>query len=225
MSIGLVLFDMDGVLFEGKNFWLDLHRAYGTEEEGLALANRYLTADYDSLAGLVAGRLWKGKPAAPYWDLVRSREYQPGVRELFARLHAQGLRSAIVSSGPYHLAERAQRDLGIDAIRANRLLFEGDRLSGEVEVQIRDHDKLFAGRALMDELGVSPQATAFIGDSDSDVALAEAVALPVSYDPKSDRLVEVCRHVLRHGELICLADLVLNFQRTSEESDEHDQLL
>jgi phosphoserine phosphatase len=208
MSLGLVLFDMDGVLFEGKNFWLDLHLAYGTEEEGLALASRYLETDYDSLAEAVAGKLWKGRPAAPYWSLVKERAYQPGVRELFATLRARGLRSAVVSSGPYHLAERARCELEIDAIRANRLLFDSDWLSGQVEVQVRDHEKLSAGRSLMAELGVPPEATAFVGESDSDVSLAETVALPIAYDPVSERLIKVCRHVLRYGELGRLPDLL-----------------
>ncbi len=208
MSLGLVLFDMDGVIFEGKNFWLDLHHAYGTVEEGLALAERYLGADYDTLAVQVAGRLWKGRPAAPYWDLVQRRAYQPGVREVFSYLHENGLLSGIVSSGPAHLADRAMRDLGLDAVRANRLLFDGDRLSGEVEVQVRDHGKLSVALSLMEELGVSSTATAYVGDSDSDVELAAAVALPVAYDTVSPRLRDVCQHVLNHGELPLLTNLL-----------------
>jgi HAD superfamily phosphoserine phosphatase-like hydrolase len=208
MSIGLVLFDMDGVIFEGKNFWLDLHREYGTAERGLSLSERYLAEDYDSLARAVVGKLWKGRSAAPYWDLVYGRAYQPGVQNVFAYLHKRSIRSAIVSSGPAHLAERAQRELGIDAVRANRLFFDGDRLSGEVEVQVRDSEKLWAGRCLMDELGVPPDATAFVGDSNSDVALAETVRLPVAYDSTSKRLVQACCQVLKHGELPQLINFI-----------------
>ena len=54
MTIELVIFDMDGVIFEGRNFWLDLHRRYSTEVEALELAERYLKSDYETLARITA---------------------------------------------------------------------------------------------------------------------------------------------------------------------------
>ena len=60
MAIDFVIFDMDGVLFEGHNFWLELHKKYGTEKLGLELANKYFTSDYDALAIQVARDLWRG---------------------------------------------------------------------------------------------------------------------------------------------------------------------
>ena len=30
----LICFDMDGVIFEHRNFWLELHKVFGTLEEG-----------------------------------------------------------------------------------------------------------------------------------------------------------------------------------------------
>ncbi len=208
MSVQAVLFDMDGVIFEGRNFWLDLHGKYGTTEEGIALAERYLATDYASLAKEVGGRLWKGRPAGPYWELVSSREFQPGIREVFSYIHASGLRSAIVSSGPTHLAERAQRELGIDAIRANRLLFDGGYLSGEVEVQVRDSEKVRSARAVLDEFGVDFESTAFVGDSDPDVELAGLVGVSVAYDSTSERLVKACTHTLEHGNLSRLVEIL-----------------
>jgi len=77
MKIQLVLFDMDGVLFEGDNFWLELHERYGTQVRGLSLAEKYLKSDYKVLAQHVLGDLWKGKPASAYWQLVNTRSYQP----------------------------------------------------------------------------------------------------------------------------------------------------
>ncbi len=39
--IGLALFDMDGVIFEGRSFWRDLHNSYGTETAGRRLFEEY----------------------------------------------------------------------------------------------------------------------------------------------------------------------------------------
>ncbi|MBI4450914.1 hypothetical protein HY642_02985 [Candidatus Woesearchaeota archaeon] len=43
----LVVFDMDGVLFQHHNFWIELHKALGTWEEG-----KLLTQKYGELRGL-----------------------------------------------------------------------------------------------------------------------------------------------------------------------------
>lgn len=72
---------MDGVLFAHKNVWLELHKAYGTYEEGIALTERYLSVDYDRLVEEVAGMLWKGRPAAPFLRLIRENPCNPGVKE------------------------------------------------------------------------------------------------------------------------------------------------
>jgi phosphoserine phosphatase len=208
MKIGLVIFDMDGVVFEGDNFWLELHRRFGTEKEGLELAGKYLLSDYDNLAALVAGGLWRGKPASVYESMVSGRVYQPGVEKVFGHLRANDIRTAILSSGPYHLAVRAQRDLGIDLVWANRLSMAGGRLTGEVEVMVRDHDKRGAGLRIIEHFGTTPEATAFVGDSDADAGLAEIVGLPVAYNSRSERLRGVCRHVLEYGELARLIDIL-----------------
>ncbi len=212
MRIQLVIFDMDGVIFEGDNFWLELHRRYGTEREGLELASKYLVSDYTNLANLVAGRLWKGKPASVYNLMVKRRLYQPGVRKVFGYLKRHNIHSAILSSGPYHLALRAQKDLGIDAVWANRLSINNDAITGEVEVMVRDYDKKDVGLGIIRQFNAEPSRTVFVGDSDADAALAEVVGLPVAYDCKSERLRKACKYALNYGELERLTDIIGNAQ-------------
>lgn len=201
MKVELVIFDMDGVIFEGDNFWLELHKQFGTEKEGLELAGKYLTSDYDNLARLVASNLWKGKSASVYNLMVNERLYQPGVRKVFSYLGQNNIRSAILSSGPYHLALRAQKDLGINIVWANRLSITDDKFTGEVKVKVRDHDKKTAGLKMIRHFKTTPLNTVFIGDSDADAGLAEIVGLPVAYNSKSERLDKICRYVLKYGEL------------------------
>lgn len=208
MTIQLVLFDMDGVIFEGKNFWLDLHEAYGTVEEGLELADKYLISDYDLLARTVAEQLWKDRPVSVYWNLIKARVYQPCIQEVFEHLHKQRIQTALISSGPYHLALRAQKDLGIDEIWANKLLMRAGYFQGQVEVMVSDSDKGRIGTEIMRKRGVKAGNISFIGDSESDVGLAKLVGLPVAYDSVSDRLIAVCKYVLRHGELYRLLEIL-----------------
>jgi phosphoserine phosphatase len=206
--IRAVIFDMDGVLFEGRNFWLDLHRRYGTDVEGLRLADRYLTSDYATLAAKVAGQLWRGRPAKVYESLVQQRRYQPGVNELFGFLREHGVRTAIVSSGPDLLAARAQRDLAIDLVRANGLEIHDGRLTGRTFIRVSDTGKAKVGLEVMRELGVHADQTAMVGDSESDAELAALVGLAIAYDSDSDRLKTVAQHHLRRGELLQVREIL-----------------
>ena len=70
--IKLIIFDMDGVIFQPHNFWLELHRVFGTLEEGKRLTKKYLHTDYQQLVHEVVVKLWRGKDAAPYYNLVNS---------------------------------------------------------------------------------------------------------------------------------------------------------
>jgi phosphoserine phosphatase len=207
-DIRIVIFDMDGVIFEGRNFWLDLHRRFGTEEQALELARRSLRSDYEGLARHTVERLWKGCPAEPLLQLVAARRYQPGIAEVCRFLRAERLKTAIVSSGPIQLAERAQRDLDIDEIRANRVLIEDGRIAGAVEVAVSDARKLRVGLEVIAKLEGTPDRTAFIGDSEADASLAAAVGLPIAYDSDSDALDRAAKHHLRHGDLAKLIEVI-----------------
>ena len=77
----LILFDMEGVIFGPSNFWMELHKAYGTFEEGLKLTKEYVKTDYEKLVKEVIGRLWKNKPADVYFKMVNESKYVPGVVE------------------------------------------------------------------------------------------------------------------------------------------------
>jgi phosphoserine phosphatase len=201
MNIKAVIFDMDGVIFEGENFWIDMHKAYGTLKPGLSLAKKYLQADYEYMANIVAGQLWKGKRSNAYEELVKNRIYQPGTKEVFSYLRQKGIRSAIISTGAYDLALRAQRELGIDEIRANKLEIKKGVFTGKVDIQVSEGQKAKAGLELIAIFKTLLQYTAFIGDSDSDIDLARVVSLPIAYNSKSKELNSIARYTLEYGKL------------------------
>jgi phosphoserine phosphatase len=207
-EINAVVFDMDGVLFEGRNFWLDLHHRYGTEVEGVDAAERYMASNYATLAELVVGELWRGRSAAPFLELIRERRYQPGVRAVVAGLQARGISTVIVSSGPELLALRAQRDLGFDIVRANAVEIRNGRLTGASTIHVPDGAKELVGLSVLANLHVPAGRAASIGDTGSDVPLARRVGMAIAYDSASADLDEAADYHLRHGQLTRLLSLV-----------------
>ena len=63
---------MDGVLFKEVNFWMELHKVFGTLTEWKILTSKYLNSNYEKLVHEVVVKLWKGKNAKLYFDLVNS---------------------------------------------------------------------------------------------------------------------------------------------------------
>lgn len=205
----LVLFDMDGVIFEGKNFWLDFHRRMGTERQAWQLWEGLAEREYGRLSRLTARKLWAGRPAAPFLEMVEARSTVPGIDQVFAFVHTNGVASAIISSGPYHLAERAQRLFGIDAIRANRLAIDAQgHFTGEVEVQVDDNAKASCAHELMAHFGAERATTAVIGDAASDAGMAALATLAIAYDARDETLLDTCRHWLPAGRMAAAVDLL-----------------
>jgi len=196
---------MDGVIFEGCNLWLDLHKVYGTQKKALELAEQFLhtarESDYIYLSKYTAKFLWQGKPASSYYAIVDERTYHPGIHKLFEYIHNHDIKTAIISSGAYDLAIRAQTELGIDVILANQIVINNSIITGDVNVMVPDNKKDKIGKKIMWDFGVKPNNVAFIGDTDSDVNLAKIVGLPISYNSESKKLRRVCKINLDYGEL------------------------
>lgn len=197
----LVIFDMDGVIFEGRNFWLDLHRAYGTEAEAMRLWQAYGGTDYPRLGSLTASGVWRGRDAAPFDRLVAERRYVDGIHEVMARLEAWKMRTAIVSTGPWQLAERARRELGIDLALANRLAIADGRIAGTVEIMVDENRKDEAAMQVMAAFAVPRERTAVIGGAASDARMAAVAGLAIAYDCDSPVLLAAARAALPKGEL------------------------
>lgn len=122
---------MDGVIFKDINFWMELHKIFGTLEQGKELTKKYLHTNYDKLVEEVVVKLWKGKDAKPYFDLVNSLEYLPGIKDVFSFIKKKDYITVIISASSIDCARRVQKDFGVDHIYANELVVKNGKVSGE----------------------------------------------------------------------------------------------
>jgi phosphoserine phosphatase len=196
---------MDGVIFEGRNFWLDLHREMHTEAEALRLWESLGHRDYAQLGAFTVDRIWRGRSADAFFALIASRRYVVGVSEVFAWFRVQGIRTAIVTSGPYQLAERAQHDLQVDRILGNRVGIVDGRFAGTVELFVDENHKDQAARNVMADFGIAAANTAIVGDGLADARMAAIAGLPIAYDPEDEKLAAAVHAVIPAGHL---ADLI-----------------
>ncbi|MBN1645807.1 HAD family phosphatase [Candidatus Woesearchaeota archaeon] len=201
VKIKLVVFDMDGVIFKDKNFWMLLHKAYGTYEEGKELTDKYLHSDYEMLAKEVVGRLWKGKSFQPYMDLVNSRQYTKGAKELFAFLKEHYIKTCILTTGPKDLALRAKKDLGADFAFYNEIVFKDGFATGEYFHITGSSGKGDWLVSFCEENGFDLKEVAVVGDSRVDISKATVAGLSVSFNSNCKELDKACDYVIKGDDL------------------------
>ena len=201
--IKLIIFDMDGVIFKDINFWIELHKKFGTIEQGIKLTEKYLHSNYEKLVEEVVVKLWKGKSAKSYYKLVNSLEYLPGVQKLFKHVKRQGWITAIVSASSIDVARRVQHDYGVDHVFANELVIKNGKVSGDFiwPIGVGKHKKAEIIRHLCKDLKIKPKEVIYIGDSDTDIEAFKEVGLPIAFNSASEQLKKVATHVVDNNNL------------------------
>lgn len=204
----LILFDMDGTIFEHTNFWLELHKRLGTETEGRKATEEWLHADYDRLIDIVIHRLWKGKPAQPFLDLIAETRYLPGVEATIRALKARGYAIAMITSGPEQLLARAMEELGIEHGVANRLDIADGLITGESRNAdgstmwpVTADGKIAAAERLCADLGFRMEDAVAVGDGRNDLPLFEAVGMSIAFNAHDGELKRAATHIVEGNDL------------------------
>jgi phosphoserine phosphatase len=127
-----------------------------------------------------------------------------GAETLVQTMRAGGASCLLVSGGFLSFAEPIARTVGFDKVRANRLVFAGGKLSGEVGDPIVDaiakREALVEAR---DQLGLRREDVLAIGDGANDKMMIEESGLGIAFRAKP-ALVEVADAELRHHGLDAL---------------------
>jgi len=127
-----------------------------------------------------------------------------GAETLVQTMRAGGASCLLVSGGFLSFAEPVARSAGFDRVRANRLVFAGGKLSGEVGDPIVDaiakREALIEAR---EQLGLKREDVLAIGDGANDKMMVEEAGLGIAFRAKP-ALVEVADAELRHHGLDAL---------------------
>ncbi len=181
----LLLADMDSTIVTGETLD-ELADFAGLKQEIAAITRRSMNGEIDfaealrqrvaMLRGLSLEALERT------WARVR---LTPGARELVATMRAHGAVTALVSGGFTYFTERVAALAGFDAHFANRLLDDGEALTGEVGEPILDRNaKLAMLRALAREHGLDLAQTLAVGDGANDLAMLHEAGLGVAFRAK-----------------------------------------
>ena len=127
-----------------------------------------------------------------------------GAETLVQTMRAGGASCLLVSGGFLSFAEPVARAVGFDRVKANRLVFAGGKLSGEVGDPIVDgmakREALIEAR---EQLGLAPTDVLAVGDGANDKFMVEEAGLGVAFKAKP-ALADVADAELKHHGLDAL---------------------
>ncbi len=203
----LVCFDLDGTLVDETIYiWQTLHEHFQTDS---TRRNQARQAFFD---GQIPYEEWfssdlvllgeAGADRASMVALFETLPVMPGALEVLATLRERGSKIAIISGSVDLVLETLFPDQSFDAQLINRLRFDSEgRLVGGVATPYDMDRKADGLRELALREGLEPEAVAFVGDNDNDLAVARAAGFAIAFNCKSPELAEVADVVIQEHDL------------------------
>ncbi len=182
----LLAFDFDGTLSDSEMTVL-LGNQLGLADDMEAITAKAMNDEID-YAQSVRDRIalldgMGNEQAAAAFDEVVLRE---GAADVIRALNQQGVHTAILTGGYERGVEGALEKAGVtvDDIVANRVVVEGDELTGGVEGPLIEGTKDDALANLAETQAVDMADTIAVGDGANDMPMLEVAGLGIGFDPK-----------------------------------------
>ena len=149
--------------------------------------------------------LLKDLPVSVIEKVLAERiSFMPGGRELLATMKANGAYAALVSGGFTAFTAKVAAELGFDENRANTLLSDGSKLSGDVSRPILGREaKVQALEEITAQLGISEADVIAVGDGANDLGMLKRAGAGVALHAKPSVAAE-CEIRINHGDLTAL---------------------
>ncbi len=201
----LLIADMDSTMIEQECID-ELADEAGVGARVAEITARAMNGELDFDAALKERvGLLKGLDSAVIDTVLTERiSFMPGGRTLLATMKAHGAHAVLVSGGFTAFAGRVAAELGFDEYRANALLVESGRLTGEVAMPILGRDAKV--RALQDtaaRLGITPEQAVAVGDGANDLGMLRMAGMGVALHAKPTVAAQ-CALRVNHGDLTAL---------------------
>ncbi len=130
--------------------------------------------------------------------------FMPGGRDLLATMKANGGHAALVSGGFTAFTARVAAELGFDENRANTLLAENGKLTGDVGRPILGREaKVSALEEITARIGITEADVIAVGDGANDLGMLGRAGTGVALHAKPSVAAE-CDVRINHGDLTAL---------------------
>ncbi len=201
----MLLADMDSTMIQQECID-ELADEAGVGERVKDITARAMNGELD-FDGALTERvgLLKDLPEAVIADVLTNRiTFMPGGQVLLATMKANGAYAALVSGGFTAFTAKVAAELGFDENRANTLLVENGKLTGDVGRPILGREaKVEALEQITARLGITERDVIAVGDGANDLGMLGRAGAGVALHAKPSVAAE-CDIRINHGDLTAL---------------------
>ncbi len=189
--IKVVVFDLDGVLFDGPSAVYPLAKQLGLENAflgAIAKAAREKLTMRESL--LLGAKVWTGIPVDGTLDpMVERIPLMEGAEETVTTLKTRGYAVGCVSSGASQFFMKPfSCRLDLDFAYSNVLGEKDGRHDGTVHYVMEGPQKAEMVLQHMNDIGLSSRNLASVGDGENDLDLFKASSFSIAFNPQTERV-------------------------------------
>lgn len=187
-KIKIIVFDMDGVLVDIESSWQYVHNAFNVDNQDNL--RRYLEGEITYSEFMKRDiLLWGPLHINKIKQVLDKVPIMKGAKLTISKLKKHGYKTCIISGGISILAQRIQKELGIDHSFANKLVVdEKGMLTGHGEEIVNLLNKLLILRKFASEQRITLRSCAIVGDSIFDIQLFAEAGLSIAFNASDERV-------------------------------------
>ena len=175
----LAIFDVEGVLYDAEYLPI-LAEKINKEQEIWDITKKGIQGSINWEEGLQKRvELLKGISRDTCVEVANSLPIMTGAKEACRALKHAGWKILAVSGGFTIMTDRLAKELGLDYVFSNELVFKNGKLDG-VTIHVNS-DKAKSAKIKIDEWGIKKDDTAVIVDGANDVKLFDICGLGIAF--------------------------------------------
>ncbi len=179
----LVIFDVEGVLLNAEYLPV-LAKLMGPEKEKEIwdITNKGIRGEIDWEEGLKQRvHALQGIEYNDAYEIAQNLEVMPGAKQLCSFLKKSGWKMVAVSGGFTIITDRLVKELELDKIYSNKLIFNNNKLEG-VDITVTS-DKSLCVKSFIDENGFTQDEVVVVVDGANDLKLFNLSSFTVGFCP------------------------------------------
>jgi len=201
----LVIFDVEGVLYDEEYLPL-LSEKINKEDEIWAITKQGIQGTINWEEGLRTRiAALKGLDEKTCKEVADSLPIMTGAKEACRVLKAAGWKLMAISGGFTLMMDRLQKELGLDCVYSNELIFKDGKLDG-VKISV-DSDKSKSAKIKIAEWGEKKEDIVCVVDGANDVKLFDICSLNIAYRAQ-DLVKDLATTILEEKDLSKILDII-----------------
>jgi phosphoserine phosphatase len=201
----LIIFDVEGVLFDAEYLPI-LAEKLNKEKEIWEITKKGIQGDINWEDGLKKRiSLLKGLKYETCKEVADSLPIMTGAKEACRALKAGGWKLMAISGGFSIMTDRLKKELNLDHVFSNELVFKDGRLEG-VKITV-DSDKAKSAKSKIKEWNEKKENTVVVVDGANDIKLFDICGLGIAYRAQ-DLVKDLATVTLEEKNLAKIIDII-----------------